>query len=129
MRCAKALVATTNLMRTSADKQVDNGSYSAYPENQYRWFKHRQLLKNGVITTIIMAVKQRGDDHKPPDANTLYEISSITKTSTAALLAYYVNGTKANSKLTDPITKYLPDSRCCEMQYLQRITPERLSNR
>ena len=44
---------------------------------------------------------------KPPDASTVFEIGSITKTFTAALLAEEVLGGKV--KLADPVQKYLPE--------------------
>jgi len=46
------------------------------------------------------------DTGKPPDAGTVFEIGSITKTFTAALLAEEVLGGKVT--LTDPVQKYLP---------------------
>lgn len=45
-----------------------------------------------------------------PDSLSLYEIGSITKTMTAALLNLAVEAGKVN--LDDPIRKYLPDSLC-----------------
>ena len=60
-----------------------------------------------------------------PDANSIYEIGSITKTFTATLLAYYANEGKV--KLNDPITEYLPDSVATNKQ-LQSITLEMLAN-
>jgi CubicO group peptidase (beta-lactamase class C family) len=47
------------------------------------------------------------DTGKPPDAGTVFEIGSITKTFTAALLAEEVLGGKV--KLADPVQKYLPE--------------------
>lgn len=43
-----------------------------------------------------------------PDANTLFEIGSVTKTFTALLLAEQVE--QGKMKLDDPVQKYLPDS-------------------
>ena len=51
-----------------------------------------------------VASKETG---KPPDASTVFEIGSITKTFTAALLAEEVLGGKV--KLGDPAQKYLPE--------------------
>ncbi|MFI5162889.1 MAG: serine hydrolase domain-containing protein, partial [Sphingobacteriales bacterium] len=65
------------------------------------------------------------DNKKLPDANTLFEIGSITKTFTATLLAYYANEGKV--KLDDPITKYLPDSVAANEE-LRGITLTMLSN-
>ncbi len=46
------------------------------------------------------------ENNKLPDANTLYEIGSITKTFTGILLAHAINDGKIS--LEDDITKYLP---------------------
>src|SRR6185369_15273314 len=51
-----------------------------------------------------VASKETG---KPPDASTVFEIGSITKTFTAALLAEEMLGGKI--KLSDPVQKYLPE--------------------
>ncbi|MGY0036216.1 serine hydrolase [Pedobacter sp. NJ-S-72] len=48
------------------------------------------------------------DKVKVPDANTIYEIGSMTKTFTSILLAQAVSDKKVN--LTDDIRKYLKDS-------------------
>ena len=48
------------------------------------------------------------DNQLIPDANTIFEIGSITKTFTATLLAYFVQQGKIG--LDDPVNKYLPDS-------------------
>src|SRR6185503_2834459 len=45
---------------------------------------------------------------RPIDANTVFEIGSITKTFTAAILADMV--AKGEVKLDDPVSKYLPSS-------------------
>ncbi len=44
---------------------------------------------------------------KVPDANTVFEIGSVTKTFTATLLAEAV--TSRHAKLDDPVAKFLPD--------------------
>jgi len=51
-----------------------------------------------------VASKETG---KPPDADTVFEIGSITKTFTAAVLAEEVLAGKV--KLTDPVQKFLPE--------------------
>jgi serine-type D-Ala-D-Ala carboxypeptidase/endopeptidase len=56
-----------------------------------------------VIRGFGVASKETG---KPPAADTVFEIGSITKTFTAAVLAEEVLGGKV--KLTDPVQKYLP---------------------
>jgi CubicO group peptidase (beta-lactamase class C family) len=82
------------------------------------------ILKDGNITTYNYGETTRGNDQLPTQ-NTIFEIGSITKTFTATLLAYYVNEGKV--KLTDPITKYLPDSVAAN-PVLQQITLQSLSN-
>lgn len=47
-------------------------------------------------------------DQQFPDANTIYEIGSITKTFTATLLASFVF--EGRCSLNDPVNKYLPKS-------------------
>jgi len=78
-----------------------------------------QTIANGQLVGVVVAYVDgndtviRGfgvaskDTGKPPDADTVFEIGSITKTFTAALLAEEVLGGKV--KLTDPAQKYLPD--------------------
>ncbi|QJD97514.1 beta-lactamase family protein [Mucilaginibacter robiniae] len=99
-------VASTNPLVTDFDKQLDTLA--------------RRYIQKGNTVGLSIGVLQRGETHvyhygetakgngQLPDANTLYEIGSITKTFTATLLAWYVNAGKV--KLTDSITHYLPDS-------------------
>jgi CubicO group peptidase (beta-lactamase class C family) len=59
--------------------------------------KGRQVIAEGKLS----------DQHpSPPDANTIYEIGSITKVFTSLLLADM--SLKKQLKLTDPISKFLP---------------------
>src|SRR5579863_77002 len=102
----KTPVPTTNLIKTLTDKNIDSAARK-YIQKANTVGLSIGILKNGVISTYNYGETAR-DDHKLPDANTLFEIGSITKTFTATLLAYYANEGKV--KLTDPITKYLPDS-------------------
>lgn len=118
-----APVATTNLMRTLTDKKVDSAART-YIQKTNTVGLSIGILKNGVITTYNYGETARGNN-KLPDANSLFEIGSITKTFTSTLLAYYVNEGKI--KLTDPITKYLPDSVAAN-KALQGVTLEMLSN-
>ncbi len=60
--------------------------------------------KDTVIRGFGVASKETG---KTPDANTVYEIGSITKTFTATLLAEEVVDGKV--KLADPLQKFLPE--------------------
>jgi CubicO group peptidase (beta-lactamase class C family) len=116
-------VATTNPRHTSVDKKVDSAA-RIYIQKANTVGLSIGILSNGVATTYNYGETAQGN-YKLPDANSIYEIGSITKTFTATLLAYYVNEGKV--KLTDPITKYLPDS-VASNQNLQGITLEMLSN-
>jgi len=60
-----------------------------------------------------------------PDANTLFEIGSVTKTFTATMLAELVN--KGTIGLEDSIAKYLPDS-VAQNPDIQKITFKMLAN-
>jgi len=116
-------VATTNLVHTLTDKKVDSAART-YIQKANTVGLSIGILKNGVMSTYNYGETVQGN-YKLPDANSIYEIGSITKTFTATLLAYYVNEGKV--KLTDPITKYLPDS-VASNQNLRGITLEMLSN-
>jgi len=118
-----APVATTNLMKTLADKNIDSVARK-YIQKANTVGLSIGILKNGVVTTYNYGETARGN-HTLPDANTLFEIGSITKTFTSTLLAYYVNEGKV--KLDDPIAKYLPDSVAANKE-LQGITLTMLSN-
>jgi CubicO group peptidase (beta-lactamase class C family) len=118
-----APVATSNLMRSQTDKKVDSAARQ-YIQKANTVGLSIGILKNGIVTTYNYGEIARGD-HKLPDANTIFEIGSVTKTFTATLLAYYANEGKV--KLDDPITKYLPDS-VASNKSLDGITLEMLSN-
>jgi CubicO group peptidase (beta-lactamase class C family) len=78
-----------------------------------------QTIASGQLVGVVVAYVDGGDTAirgfglasketgKPPDADTVFEIGSITKTFTAALLAEEVLGGKV--KLTDPAQKFLPE--------------------
>src|SRR6185503_7268196 len=95
----KAPVPTTNLMKTLTDKNIDTAARK-YIQKGNTIGLSIGILKNGVISTYNYGETAR-DDHKLPDANSLFEIGSITKTFTGTLLAWYANEGKL--KLTDPI--------------------------
>jgi len=116
-------VPTTNLMKTLTDKNIDSAARK-YIQKANTVGLSIGILKNGAITTYNYGETARGN-RTLPDANTLFEIGSITKTFTSTLLAYYVNDGKV--KLDDPITKYLPDSVAANKE-LQGITLQMLSN-
>lgn len=65
------------------------------------------IIHQNKINTFFYGETQRGNSTLP-DANTLYETGSITKTFTATLLADLVN--KGRVDLEESITAYLPDS-------------------
>ncbi|MGZ3812462.1 MAG: serine hydrolase domain-containing protein [Mucilaginibacter sp.] len=115
--------ATSNLMRTLTDKKVDSAARN-YIQKSNTVGLSIGILKNGIIHTYSYGETAIGSN-KMPDANNLFEIGSITKTFTSTLLAYYVNEGKV--KLTDPITKYLPDSVAANKE-LQNVTLLTLSN-
>ena len=82
------------------------------------------ILKDGKITAYGYGETEKGNKQLPT-AKTIFEIASITKTFTATLLAWYVNEKKLS--LSDPITKYLPDSVAANPA-IQSITVQMLSN-
>jgi CubicO group peptidase (beta-lactamase class C family) len=115
--------ATDNPKQTLVDKTVDTlvGQYI------------NQLANVGVSVAVHYKAQtlyynygetKKGNQQLPSN-KTIYEIGSITKTFTAALLAKAVLDKKVN--LTDAITKYLPDS-VANNQLLQNITLQQLSN-
>lgn len=116
-------VGTSNLMRTVTDKKVDTAA-RLYIQKANTVGLSIGILKNGIIHTYNYGETAIGNA-KLPNANNLFEIGSITKTFTATLLAYYVNEGKI--KLTDPITKFLPDSVAANKE-LQAVTLLTLSN-
>lgn len=116
-------VGTSNLMRTLTDKKIDSAART-YIQKANTVGLSIGILKNGIIHTYNYGETAKGN-RKLPDANNLYEIGSITKTFTATLLAYYVN--KGKVKLTDAVTKYLPDSLAGNPE-LQSVTLVTLSN-
>ena len=65
------------------------------------------------------------DSHQLPNAQTMYELGSITKTFTATILAQAVNDGLVT--LDDHITKFLPDS-VASNPYLRPITLKQLAN-
>jgi CubicO group peptidase (beta-lactamase class C family) len=116
-------VHTSNLMRTLTDKKVDTVARN-YIQKGNTVGLSIGIIRNGVTHIYNYGETALGNG-KMPDANSLFEIGSITKTFTAALLAYYVNEGKV--KLDDPVTKYLPDSVASNKE-LQNITLVNLSN-
>jgi len=101
-----ALVQTSNPLRSEIDKKIDTVART-YIQKSTTVGLIIGILQNGNISTYSYGetIKHNG---KLPNADNFFEIGSITKTFTATLLAWYVN--KGDVKLSDPITKYLPDS-------------------
>ncbi len=114
---------TSNLMRTLTDKRVDTLARK-YIQKGNTVGLSIGIIRNGV-THIYNYGETNAGSGVMPDENSLYEIGSITKTFAATLLAYYVNEGKV--KLSDPITRYLPDSVAANKD-LHDITLEMLSN-
>lgn len=118
-----SLAATSNTLATVTDKKVDTAA-RAYIQKSNTVGLSIGIVKNGVVNTYNYGETAKGNK-KLPTANTLFEIGSITKTFTATLLAWYVNEGKV--KLSDPISKYLPDSVAANLQ-LRNVTLQTLSN-
>ena len=83
------------------------------------------VINNNNINTFFYGETNSGDKTSLPDANTCYEIGSLTKIFTATLLADLVE--KGTISLEDSISKYLPDS-VAQNPYLQKITFKHLAN-
>ncbi|WP_184546029.1 serine hydrolase domain-containing protein [Mucilaginibacter sp. FT3.2] len=115
--------ATSNKMLTPMDNVVDAAAI-AYIGQENTAGLSIGVLKDGKIATYNYGETTKGNG-KLPDANTVFEIGSITKTFTSVVLAYYVNEGKV--KLSDPITRYLPDSVTANSA-LKDITLVDLSN-
>ncbi len=117
------LVATSNPLKTPLEKRIDS-AIRMYIQQPNTVGLSVGIINKGQISTYGYGETAKGNA-KLPDANTVFEIGSITKTFTATLLAYYVLAGKL--KLTDPITMYLPDSVAANKN-LQKIILTELSN-
>jgi len=118
-----ALVITSNTLRSEMDLKVDTVA-RAYIQKSTTVGLCIGIINKGKITVYSYGetIKRNG---KLPNADNFFEIGSITKTFTATLLAWYVN--EGLIKLTDPITKFLPDSVALNPE-LKEITLLNLSN-
>jgi CubicO group peptidase (beta-lactamase class C family) len=116
-------VASSNPLKTDIDKKVDAPA-RAYIQKANTVGLSIGIYKDGAISTYGYGETAR-NNNKIPTANSIFEIGSVTKTFTATLLAYYVD--EGRVKLTDPITKYLPDSVSANPN-LKGITLEMLAN-
>ena len=116
-------VATSNLLATALDKQIDA------KVRPYINKVNTVGLCIGIVKDNAATIYGYGEtvkrNKKIPDAYSIFEIGSVTKTFTATLLAYYVSENKV--ALSDPITKYLPDYVAANKE-LQTITLQMLSN-
>jgi len=96
----------TNPLSTALDKEVDN-IMQPFIQQPNTVGVSIGVLKDGKIYFYSYGEMEKGSG-KQPDANTLFEIGSISKTFTATLLADAVN--KGKISLDDKANKYLPDS-------------------
>ncbi|MFD1143937.1 serine hydrolase [Larkinella insperata] len=99
-------VPTSNPLKTAFDKQVDAVA-QAYIKKANTVGLSIGILRNDSLFTYGYGETARGNG-RLPDANTLFEIGSISKTFTATLLADAIQ--RGLVKLEDPVNKYLPDS-------------------
>jgi CubicO group peptidase (beta-lactamase class C family) len=116
-------VATDNPMHSKMDSVVDK-LLSAYIQTKGNVGLSAAVYYNGADHYYNYGETKVGT-HELPDAHTLYEIGSITKTFTATLLAKAV--TDGLVTLDDHITKFLPDSVAANVD-ISTITLRELSN-
>lgn len=118
-----SLVPSSNPLKSLLDKKIDTAA-RAYIQKANTVGLSIGIIKDGRISTYNYGESIKGKKQLPR-INTIFEIGSITKTFTSVILAYYVNDGKLS--LTDPITKYLPDS-IARNPVLKNITLLSLSN-
>ena len=118
-----ALVPTSNPLRSDVDRKVDSVART-YIQKSNTVGLCIGVIDNGKISTYGYGETVKGNG-KIPNGDNFFELGSITKSFTAILLAYYVDEGKL--KLSDPITKYLPDSVAANPQ-LKSITLLNLIN-
>ncbi|MBS1688730.1 MAG: beta-lactamase family protein [Bacteroidetes bacterium] len=116
-------VPSSNPRQTDLDKRIDTVARQ-YINKVNTVGLSIGILKDGKIATYEYGETKR-DNKQLPGNKTIFEIGSVTKTFTATLLAWYVNEKKLS--LSDPITKYLPDSVAANPA-IQSITVQMLSN-
>ncbi len=101
-----AVLPVANPMRTALDKEVDRLA------RQYFASQNGAGMSIGIVRNDSVFVYHYGETAKGnnqlPDAATIYEIGSVSKTFTATMLADAVR--RGLVKLTDPVSRYLPDS-------------------
>ena len=118
-----ALVASSNPLKSDMDLKVDTVA-RAYIQKANTVGLCIGIIDNGK-TSVYSYGETVKKNHKLPNADNFFEIGSITKTFTATLFAWYVN--EGLLKLTDPVTKFLPDS-VVENPELKNITLLMLCN-
>jgi len=101
-----ARVSSSNELKTALDKKLDS-VVRGYIQKSNTVGMSIAVLKGGQSRTYNYGETKKGNGQLP-NIGSIYEVGSITKTFTATLLAWYINEGKLS--LTDPITKYLPDS-------------------
>ncbi|MGZ3756734.1 MAG: serine hydrolase [Mucilaginibacter sp.] len=116
-------VKSSNPMKTAQDKAVDSVART-YIQKINTVGLSIGVIKNGYVSLYNYGETAKGNE-RLPSSQTLFEIGSITKTFTATILAQYVNEGKIS--LTDPITKYLPDTVAANPE-LKNITIVNLIN-
>jgi len=99
-------IGRTNPLVTAQDKIVDSVAMG-YMRRLPPVGLSIGILKGGKTSFYGYGETVKGNG-KVPDAGTLFEIGSITKTFTATLLALAVG--EGKMKLDDPVNRYLPDS-------------------
>ena len=116
-------VSSDNAMKNALDSQVDNIA-RAYINKINTVGLTIGVLTDGETHMYSYGATAKNSSDIPGPA-AIFEIGSISKTFTATLLAYYV--TEHKVELSDPITKYLPDSVAANKD-LQQITLQMLAN-
>ena len=99
-------IASNNPMKTDFDKKVDSLA-KAYIITAGTVGLSIGILKDGKEYFYAYGEASK-TKHELPDANTIFELGSITKTFTATIVARAIDEKKI--KLDDPVNKYLPDS-------------------
>jgi len=101
-----ALVSSSNPLKSKTDNAVDSAA-RIYIQKSNTVGLCIGIMDKGSVSTYGYGETIKGNG-KIPDGDTFFELGSITKTFAATLLAWYVNEGKV--RLSDPITKFLPDS-------------------
>jgi CubicO group peptidase (beta-lactamase class C family) len=95
-----------NPLKSRLDSLVDN-TIRPYMEQPGAVGVSIGIIRDGKWYTYDYGETARGNSALPDD-RTIYEIGSVTKTFTASLLATFV--LRGRCRLSDPVSRYLPDS-------------------